>query len=70
MNDLRRQVEKLLVREHLTDEDYRQLGPRAVPILIESFETATGELDDRIRAQALLALGALGTRKAVDFLIA
>jgi HEAT repeat protein len=69
MDQLRRQIEEMVAQEDLPDEEILGWGGEAVPILIEVFEQATGDLRDRMRRRALHALGVLGTDEAVDFLI-
>lgn len=68
-NALRHQAEQLVVLEHVEPGDFRALGPDGVPALIELFETATGDVRDRIRRRALYGLGVIGTRPAVEFLV-
>lgn len=70
MRNLRERVRELVTRERVADAEVRRLGARAVPHLIEVFQTASGELGNRQRRLALYALGVLGTDEAVDFLIA
>ena len=70
MRDLGERVSELVSRERFSDAQVRRLGPRAVPHLIEVFQTASGDLANRQRRKALHALGVLGTEEAVDFLIA
>lgn len=69
MRDLRERAVELVSRERFSDAQVRRLGPRAVPYLIEIFQTASGDLGNRQRRRALHALGVLGTEEAVDFLI-
>ncbi len=69
MRDLRERASELVSRERFSDAEVRRLGPRAVPHLIEIFQTASGDLGNRQRRRALHALGVLGTEEAVDFLI-
>jgi HEAT repeat protein len=70
MNDLQQRVADLVVQEHFADDDVRQLGPEAVPMLIATFQEAAGALRDRKCSIALHALGILATDAAVQFLIA
>jgi HEAT repeat protein len=69
-DDLKQQVARLVTRENLLPDDIRQLDKRAVPILIDSFNTAEGDLKNLKCRQALLSLGVLGTEEAVEFMIA
>jgi HEAT repeat protein len=66
---LESKIEDLLAREHVEDSKLLQLGQKAVPLLIEAFETASGELAERVKRRALYALGILGSDRAVGFLI-
>jgi HEAT repeat protein len=67
---LRKTIDDLLSRESVENREILQLGDGAVPLLIEAFETASGELKDRKRRRALHALGVLDEEHGVDFLIA
>lgn len=63
----RQEIEDLLTRRIVTDDELRQLGQPAVPILIDIFQHDTNE---GRRRMALHALGLLGNKRAVEFLIA
>jgi HEAT repeat protein len=71
-DNLKRQVEHIVTREHLLPDDVRiqQLDKKAVPVLIDAFKTAEGDFKNLKCRQSLLALGVLGTNEAVEFMIA
>lgn len=62
-------VEDLLTRRVVTDDEIRQLGPSAVPVLIDIFLHDASESRDLKRRMALHYLGLLGGEQAVEFLI-
>jgi HEAT repeat protein len=66
----REEIETLLVRTDVSDEELRQLGRRAVRVLIDIFRQDGSELRDRRRRMALHTLGLLGGKAAVEHLIA
>ena len=66
----KREIENLISRTNVSDDDLRQLGSGAVPILIDVFLHDTTEWNDNKRRMALHALGLLGSKRAVEFLIA
>jgi HEAT repeat protein len=66
----RQEIEDLLSRTDITDDDLRQLGRSAVPALIDIFLNDTTEWNDNKRRMALHALGLLGNERAIEFLIA
>jgi HEAT repeat protein len=66
----RQEIEALLTRRIVTDDELRQLGQSAVPVLIDVFLHDTSEWNDGKRRMALHALGLLGNKRAVEFLIA
>jgi HEAT repeat protein len=63
-------VEDLLTRRVVTDDEIRQLGPSAVPVLIDIFLHDTSGSRDLKRRMALHYLGLLGGEQAAGFLIA
>lgn len=66
----RAEIETLLVRTDVPDEELRRLKRRAVPVLMKIFREDGSELRDRRRRMALHTLGLLGGDAAVEFLIA
>ena len=66
----RQEIEDLLTRRVISDDELRQLGKSAVPVLIDIFLHDTSEWNDGKRRMALHALGLLGGKRAVEFLIA
>jgi HEAT repeat protein len=66
----RAEIEDLLLRTDITDDDLRRLGSGAVPVLIDIFLHDTTEWNDNKRRMALHTLGLLGNERAVEFLIA
>lgn len=63
----RQEIEDLLIRRIVTDDELRRLGQSSVPVLIDIFRHDTNE---GRRRMALHALGLLGNKQAVEFLIA
>lgn len=62
-------IETLLTRRVISDDEIRQLGQSAVPVLIDIFLHDTSHWRDKKRRMALHALGLLGSKRAVEFLI-
>ena len=65
----KQEIESLLVRRIVTDDELRQLGQPAVPILIDIFLHDTSGSRDLKRRMALHYLGLLGGEQAVEFLV-
>lgn len=66
----KQEIEALLTKRITTDDELRRLGPSDVPILIDIFLHDTTDWNDEKRRMALHYLGLLGTKQAVEFLIA
>jgi HEAT repeat protein len=66
----RQEIEALLTRRVISDDELRELGQSAVPVLIDIFLHDTSEWNDGKRRMALHVLGLLGNERAVEFLIA
>ena len=69
MKAIQRDIDELFRKRVVTDDDIRQLGARAVPVLIDMFEHDESSAREWKCRLALHALGVLGTEKAIEFLL-
>ena len=65
----RQEIEALLSRKDVTDDELRQLEPSDAPILMDIFLHDQTEWNAWKRRTALRALGLLGSEQAVELLI-
>jgi len=70
MTSRKKKIARLLARHEVRDSELRDLGGHSSRALIDAFENADGLDAPAERARIVRALGVLGTRGSVDFLIA